>query len=130
MGTIDFLKNSSGDVLYPVTLTNSVYNSSGDSLDKILSKRDHVTEVRLYASGWIGSTAPYTQQVTVSGAKSSMEPLLVSALEDGVSVDVQKSYAKAFAIISSGTAIVQDESVIFKVYQKPVTNITVGLRGI
>lgn len=105
-------------------LNNSIYNKSENE------RQEHVTRITLAASGWAGNSAPYTQTVTVSGAKESMEPILVSALADGASEDVQKAYSKAFGIVSSGTASVGDGTATFKVYKKPVVDIMVGLKGV
>lgn len=101
-------------------------NAMGEEFNQSI----HVTQVTLSASGWSGSSAPYTQTVNVSNAKSSLEPILVSALNDGANADTQKAYAKAFGIISSGTATVGDGSATFKVYKKPATDCTVGLMGV
>lgn len=131
MGIMDYLENPGGEVIYPITTTKAVYDITGkESLETMLTRLNHVTTVRLYASGWTGSAAPYTQTVSVTGVKASMNPILVSALEDGASLDTQKAYMKAFSIISCGTGTTNDGSVTFKVYQKPAINITVGLRGV
>ena len=37
---------------------------------------------------------------------------------------------KAFGIVSSGTAVLGDGVAVFKVYKRPETDITVGLRGV
>ncbi len=95
-----------------------------------INRINHVTEVTLTAAGWIGSTAPYTQTVSVSGATADMELLLVSALQDSASATEQKAYAKAFGIVSCGTATVGNGNVTFKVYKKPASNCKVGLKGV
>ena len=105
-------------------LNNTIYNKSE------AERLEHVTLVTLTAAGWTGTAAPYIQTVSVSGAKESMEPILVSALEDGVNEVVQKAYSKAFGLVSSGTASVGDGTATFKVYKKPVTDIVVGLKGV
>ena len=89
-----------------------------------------VIEVTLLASNWSGSAAPYTQTVDVPGITEDDNPLLVSALYDGASLDAQKAYSKAFGIVSSGVAVVDNGSVTFKVYKLPVVDITVGLKGV
>jgi len=68
--------------------------------------------------------------VTVDGIRSTDSPVLVSFLADGASETTQKAYSKAFGIISSGTGSTSDGSVTFKVYKKPATDITVGLKGV
>lgn len=91
---------------------------------------NHTTEVTLTVSGWTGSAAPYTQTVNVAGATTDLEAILVSALADGASVATQKAYAKAFGIISSGTASLGNGTATFKVYKKPATDCKVGLKGV
>lgn len=91
---------------------------------------NHVTTITLTAAGWTGTAAPYTQTVSVEGITESMEPILVSALVEGATEAVQKAYIKAFGIISSGTASVGDGTATFKVYKKPATDATVGLKGV
>lgn len=84
----------------------------------------------LKAASWSGSAAPYSQAVTVSGITTSMNPILVSTLADGATAATQKSYNKAYAIISQGTAnITSNGNITFKVYKKPSIDITVGLKG-
>lgn len=101
-------------------------------LNKVENERqDRVILVTLEADGWTGDQAPYTQTVTVPGAcADGPDALLVSALEDGASLEEQKAYTKAFGIVSSGTAALGDSVAVFKVYKRPETDITVGLRGV
>lgn len=105
-------------------LNNEVY------LKAIAERLEHVTPVTLPASGWTGDAAPFTQTVAVSGAIEGMEPMLVSALEDGASAAEQKAYIKAYGIICSGTAELGDGAAMFSVYKKPASDITVGLKGV
>ena len=84
----------------------------------------------LRAAGWTGSAAPYTQTVQVPGAREGLEPMVVSALADGASLEAQKSYIKAYGIICSGTGVLGDGTATFKVYKTPAVDITIGLRGV
>lgn len=111
------------NVIEPL-LNNEVY------LKEEKERLEHVTLVTLTAAGWMGSAAPYTQTVTVNGVTEEMEPILVSALPDGATLEEQKAYSKAFGLVSSGTASVGDDTAIFKVYKKPVVDIAVGLKGV
>lgn len=95
-----------------------------------LERQGHVTLITLTASGWSGTTAPYAQTVPVSGAEASLEPVLVSALADGASLETQKAYIKAYGLICQGTAMMEDGAATFKVYKKPATDITIGLKGV
>ena len=105
-------------------LNNTIYNKHQREC------QNHTTLVFLAASGWIGETAPYVQTASVDGAKDGPEPLLVSALTDGASLETQKAYVKAFSILCGGTATLGEGVATFKVYKKPVTDITIGLRGV
>lgn len=101
-----------------------------NATNKAVNLLNHTTEVILKASGWTGSTAPYTQTVNVSGATADMEAILVNALSPGANLDTQRNYVKAFGIISSGTAELGNGTATFKVYKKPATDCTVGLKGV
>ena len=111
------------NVIEPL-LNNDVY------LKGEIDRSEHVTLVTLTAAGWTGTAAPYSQTVTVSDAKESMEPILVSALADGATLEEQKAYSKAFGLVSCGTASVGEGTATFKTYKKPATDITVGLKGV
>lgn len=100
------------------------------SLAEQIYRINSVTLVTLYASGWVGSSAPWTQAVNVGNAILDSDAQLVSALMDGATVSAQKAYTKAFGIVSSGTASLGEGTATFKVYKKPVTDIVVGLKGI
>lgn len=86
------------------------------------------TQVTLTADGWTGDSAPYVQTVEASTIVETDQPLLVSALEDGATPDVQKAYVKAFGIIASGIGTTGNGNITFKVYKKPESNITVKLK--
>ena len=105
-------------------LNNEVY------LKEEIERQEHIALVTLTADGWTGADAPYTQTVQVSGAREGLEPVMVSALADGASLEEQKAYIKAYGLICSGTGILGDGTATFKVYKKPAVDITVGLRGV
>ena len=125
-GTISFTDETSysqvGD-----TFGAKDINETNKAINRINSEP---TSVTLTAAGWIGSTAPYSQIVAVEGVAAEDNPIVVSMLEDGAPEDVYKAYNKAFGIIASGTGTTEDGSVTFKVYKKPVTDITIGLKGV
>ena len=105
-------------------LNNEVY------LKAFAERLEHVTPVTLPASGWTGDAVPFTQTVAVSGATEGMEPMVVNALADGASETEQKAYIKAYGILCSGTAELGDGTATFKVYKKPASDITIGLKGV
>ena len=116
----------------------TTYTQKGDkfgandinSTNEAVNRLNHVTEITLTASGWTGSVAPFTQTIPVPGATEDMEAMVVSALEDGAAEAVQKSYSKAFGIVTSGTAYLGDGTATFRVYKKLVTDIKIGLKGV
>ena len=116
----------------------TTYTQKGDkfgandinAINRAVNQINHVTEMTLTATGWIGGAAPYTQTITVSGATEDMEAIVVSALEDESTEAAQKSYSKAFGIVTSGTASLGDGTATFKVYKKPVSDIKIGLKGV
>ena len=94
-------------------------------LDRLYAAPIRIT---LTASGWAGSSVPYTQTVAVPSIKTEDNPVLVSQLADGATIEVQKAYSKAFGIVASGTGQTGDGTVTFKVYKKPAIDIVVGLK--
>lgn len=95
-----------------------------------VNKMNHVSEVSLLVSAWEGESAPYSQTVSLDDATEDTDAMLVSALADDASLETQKAYNKAFSIISSGSATIGDGIVTFNVYEKPDTDIVVGLKGV
>lgn len=99
-------------------------------LKRQVERLNHVTLVMLTAADWIGSEAPFTQTVEVPEAAAVHEPVLVNALPEDAAPEIQKAYSKAFGIITGGIAMVGDGTATFNVYKKPVTDITIGLKGV
>ena len=116
----------------------TTYTQKGDkfgandinSTNAAVNRINHVVEVTLKATGWTGDSAPYSQTVTVEDAMKESDAIVVSVLEDGATVSTQKAYSKAYGIVTSGTAFLEDGKVTFKVYKKPVTDLKIGLKGV
>lgn len=116
----------------------TTYTQEGDpfgandinATNEAINRQDHVTLLALAADAWTGDEAPYEQTVAVEGVTAEDNPMLVSALADGADLATQKAYSKVFGILAAGTGTTEDGSVTFKVYKKPATDITVGLKGV
>lgn len=108
----------------------NVIEQLANNIHYLKSKVNHVILVPLMAEKWVGVTAPYVQTVEIEGVTAKDNPMLVSVLEDGAAAETQKAYNKAFGLIASGTGITEDGKVTFKVYKKPIVDITVGLKGV
>lgn len=88
-----------------------------------------VISITLTAAGWTGSAAPYSQTVSNESIKAAYDYDGVSLLADTADEGTAKAYNKAFGIISAGPpATTADGSVTFKVFKKPATDITIGLK--
>lgn len=84
--------------------------------------------VSLPASGWTGSAAPYSQTVSVAGILATDTPVLIKMLTGTETEAAVKAYNKAFGLIFAGETAA--DSVTFKAYKKPTTDIIVGLKGV
>lgn len=134
----DFNSFKAGVITLGKLANNGATTEAGFALDarygKVLydmcRQNDHVTEVTLTADSWIGNEAPYVQTVAIANARADLEAIVVSALEDGVSEAIQKTYSKAFGIVTGGTAVIGEGYATFKVYKKPANDITIGLKGV
>lgn len=91
------------------SLQDSIDGNVAAKLAEQIYRINNVVEVNLFSDGWIGSSVPYWQAVSVPAANSGTEADLVSALKDGSTETVQKAYNKAFGIVTSGTGTFVDE---------------------
>lgn len=106
------------------------YTKGNNSTGTFTLPTASIKQITLLASEWTGSTAPYIQTITSDGISEDDNPILVSMLERDSSIDAQKTYMKAFGIISSGVGVTEKNSITFFVYQKPAIDITIGLMDI
>lgn len=87
-----------------------------------------IDDITLTVSGWIGSAAPYTQTVAVDGIKTEDVPDIGVIYPAGCTRAQQKAINKAVGYIYDLET--QDGSVIVRSTLKPVTDITLGLKGV
>ena len=85
--------------------------------------------ITLTASGWIASSdgTYYTQQVTAAQITADDNPMVIKNMPYSTGATEAKKYLKAFSILCSGVAETAAGSVTWKVFKKPVTDISVGL---
>lgn len=94
----------------------------------LVSDARRVDSVTLTAAGWQGTAPPYVQTVTVSGMRQEDVPDPGIIYPAGCTRASQKAINKAAGYIydiETGNG-----SVTFRCTQKPVTNITIGLKGV
>lgn len=100
------------------------------NLSAQIYRMNHVLLVELKANAWVGTVAPFSQVVTMEDMTPNMEAMVVSNLQTGATLAIQKAYNKAYGIITSGTAEIGDGEITFYVYKKPATDIVIGLRNL
>ena len=83
------------------------YTNGNNSTGTFTLPTASIKQITLLASEWTGSTAPYIQTITSDGISEDDNPILVSMLERDSSIDAQKTYMKAFGIISSGVGVTE-----------------------
>lgn len=87
-----------------------------------------VDDITLTVGGWTGTAAPYVQTVAVDGIKKEDVPDIGVIYPSGCTRTQQKAINKAVGYIYDLET--QDGSVIVRSTLKPVTDITLGLKGV
>lgn len=89
----------------------SVINSNMDKIDKNMksveaaaTKADRVVEITLYASRWVGSSAPYSQTVSVPGLKSTDIIRVMSAVTSSTPLSSIDTWEKMASMVKFGVA--------------------------
>lgn len=101
-----------------------------DALEtKVSGQETSVIMLTLSRSGWTAGNGFFTQQVNNTKIKESGTYQIVSALAYDADQAAVKTYQKAFGIVMGGMAKPVNGGVIFKVWKKPETDITVGVLG-
>lgn len=103
---------------------------STEPIENSIEYMKTITDVSLKADGWSGSSAPYSQAVSVTGCTADSAPTLVSRVNSAMDSTAQKAYMKAYGYVCEGYAVTSAGTVTFYAYKKPATTITVGLKGV
>lgn len=111
----------------PIAIDGEAIGELKNSLD--IAKK--IIPITLTLAGWESvngdNSAPYVQTVINEELKSSMNPDLVSMLDENATPNEQEVYNKNLAIISQGVGTVNNGSITYKVYKLPSADITIGL---
>lgn len=111
----------------PIAIDGEAIDELKESLD--IAKK--IIPITLSFTGWKSAngdnSAPYVQTVINEELKSSMNPDLVSMLDESATPEEQEVYNKNLAIISQGVGTVNNGSITYKVYKLPSADITIGL---
>ena len=127
-------QNSDGTVSFEdvteYTQEGDIYGAAdANATNKAVNELYKVIQVTLTASGWTGSAAPYSQTVQNEAISADYDYEIVSQIGSNANESTAKAYNKAFGIICSGPAATSaDGSATFKVFKKPATDITIGLK--
>lgn len=114
----------------------SVINGNMDKIDKKMKevetaagKADHVVDVVLYAHRWTGTSAPYSQTVSVPGLKSTDIIRVMSAVTSSTPLSSIDTWEKMASMIKFGVA--QDGQAIFYCpKKKPTSDFKIRLVGV
>lgn len=111
----------------PIAIDGEAIGELKNSLD--IAKK--IIPITLTLAGWKSvngdNSAPYVQTVINEELKSSMNPDLVSMLDESATPEEQEVYNKNLAIISQGVGTVNNGSITYKIYKLPSADITIGL---
>lgn len=115
-------------------LSSSLNKSMGElqaSLEGKITKMNRVTTVTFSIDNWIGTTAPYTNTVTLANATGEDEekPEIYMNVPSAVTTDSAEAYVEAFGYITkyeTGVGTITATAM----YEKPSANIVVDVKGI
>lgn len=97
-------------------------------LKEMFLKTTNVIRVSLSTSNWNGDSPPYTQSVKAEEVSGNCDYDIVSLIDKSFSKTQASQYKRAFGIISSGFGESSDGEVTFNVYDKPATDLEIGLK--
>lgn len=114
----------------------SVINSNMDKIDKNIksvetaaAKADRVVEITLYASRWVGSSAPYSQTVSVPEMKSTDIIRVMSAVTSSTPLSSIETWEKMAAMVKFGVAQ-NGQAIFYCPKKKPTSDFKIKLVGV
>lgn len=121
-------KEENGDmhIVYPITKVENVVGI--DELNASITKMNNITEVTIPASGW-SSSAPYTQEISVSGITANDCPEVYLKYGSSVTADNAEAYTGAFGNIHKFETLAGKLKVT-AFLEKPSVDVTVMLKGV
>ncbi len=112
------------------TVRDTLSGNAAGNLQAQITELKTVSQVTLKVDKWTGASAPYSQTVQLAGITANDNVTINSALVDGALPDEQKSYNKAFSLITSGTGVTGAGELTFRVYRKPARDIVLNVRKV
>lgn len=125
----EWLKNKSGNDFYPVGHSDGIFYgaNSESTVSEEIVKLNNVVEKTLTSGSW-SSTAPYTQEVVVSGITATSRPIISVGTPATKNSENFKNAKKAFGMIDcvdSGSG-----KITFYCYsKKPTSDIPIIIKG-
>lgn len=95
-------------------------------VDELLEERTRVINAVLSSSGWTGTSAPFTQIVTVEGISSNDKPI-IGLNQQTTDFNNSKNVEKNFSFIY--TADTGNGTITFYARKKPTVNIPLSIKG-
>lgn len=114
-----------------INATNTAVNSNTAGLsraEKMIAELQGKTIVSLPVSGWSG-TAPYTQTISISGIKSSDNPIPGMLYPDNLTEDMKAQIDKSSNMITEIETLDGSLKVTCR-FKRPTANLILSLKGV
>ena len=111
---------------------NIQYVLSGDAAGKLQTEIDKLnfsSQVMLDKNKWTAVDNKFSQSVSLAGVTTATNLEVWANVVSSMDAAAQKAYLKAYAIVSSGYAVPDTDTITFYVYKKPATTITIKIKG-
>ena len=121
-------KTPDGKRFAPFNTTNETFMPDGKTLTEELNKMASTKTVTIPTSGW-SSSAPYTQDVAVSGITASNMPEVYLHYPDSITASNAEAYVEAYGYINK-VVTGAGKITVTAFYEKPSVDVTVMLKGV